>query len=456
MLSIIRLSRPRPGAARRRAALAAAAAALLAGWPPTAAVAAPPAAPSVTTRAEFDGTGAVLRTRLLQRADWGRGVVVMTAGDGADVPLAVELGLAAEGALAGPVAAAGAWRELADPLGHDAGSTVFAEATGLRLKSGLYPGSLRGVQLTPAPELAVSGWRRLAAAGAGSGGGGEPPKFGLVASLPPDAALRMEAYAALRADAPYRPRPGWKLAAAPFPGGVLSLAGARVALAVAGVDLWASANLSGGPRVPLGGHARLAARGGLEFGELRAMVAVAGREFRGLTGASTAAPLAWALQLRGAVGPRDWKLKYRLAARGAELAPVLRPRGGADSAARKVSVAVTPVLPLGVWTVSGTGKLEAAAGGVVRSAGARLYGRPGEFEVTWREGGRGGSVRVRGAVTAAPVTAEAGVTAAGGSAAADLGIRLRTPKFTLRAAVRKLGKAPPAGPAVTVTFSTSP
>ena len=447
MLSIIRLSgRPHVGAAL---------AVLLAGWPPHAAVAAPAAAPAVTTRAEFSGAGAVLRTRLLQRADWGRGVVVVTAGDAADLPLAVELGLAAEGALAGPVAAGGAWRELADPLGHDAGSAVFAEATRLRLKSGLYPGSLRGVQLTPVPELTLFGWRRLAAAGAG--GGAEPPTFGLVASLPPDAALRMEAYAALRADAPHQPRRGWKLDTAPFPGGVLSLAGARVALAVAGVDLWASANLSGGPRVPLGGHARLAARGGLEFGELRAMVAVAGREFRGLTGASSAAPLAWALQFRGAAGPGQWKLKYRLAARGEELAPVLRPPGGADSAARKVSVAVTPVVPLGVWTVSGTGKLEAAAGGVVRSAGARLYGRPGELEVTWREGRRGGgSVRVRGAVAAAPVTAEAGVTAAGGSAAADLGIRLRTPKFTLHAAVRKLGKAPPAGPAVTVSFTTPP
>ena len=447
MLSIIRLSgRPHVGAAF---------AVLLAGWPPHAAVAAPAAAPAVTTRAEFSGAGAVLRTRLLQRADWGRGVVVVTAGDAADLPLAVELGLAAEGALAGPVAAGGAWRELADPLGHDAGSAVFAEATRLRLKSGLYPGSLRGVQLTPVPELTLFGWRRLAAAGAG--GGAEPPTFGLVASLPPDAALRMEAYAALRADAPHQPRRGWKLDTAPFPGGVLSLAGARVALAVAGVDLWASANLSGGPRVPLGGHARLAARGGLEFGELRAMVAVAGREFRGLTGASSAAPLAWALQFRGAAGPGQWKLKYRLAARGEELAPVLRPPGGADSAARKVSVAVTPVVPLGVWTVSGTGKLEAAAGGVVRSAGARLYGRPGELEVTWREGRRGGgSVRVRGAVAAAPVTAEAGVTAAGGSAAADLGIRLRTPKFTLHAAVRKLGKAPPAGPAVTVSFTTPP
>lgn len=447
MLSIIRLSGwPHAGAAL---------AVLLAGWPPHAAVAAPAAAPAVTTRAEFSGAGAVLRTRLLQRADWGRGVVVVTAGDAADLPLAVELGLAAQGALAGPVAVTGAWRELADPLGHDAGSAVFAEATRLRLKSGLYPGSLRGVQLTPVPELTLLGWRRLAAAGAGVGA--EPPTFGLVASLPPDAALRMEAYAALRADAPHQPRSGWKLATAPFPGGALSLAGARVALAVAGVDLWASANLSGGPRVPLGGHARLAARGGLEFGELRAMVAVAGREFRGLTGASSAAPLAWALQFRGAAGPGRWKLKYRLAARGEELAPVLRPPGGADSAARKLSVAVTPVVPLGVWTVSGTGKLEAAAGGVVRSAGARLYGRPGELEVTWREGRRGGgSVRVRGAVAAAPVTAEAGVTAAGGSAAADLGIRLRTPKFSLHAAVRKLGKAPPAGPAVTVTFTTPP
>ena len=437
----------------RRAAVGVAVAAL-AGWPSPAAdaEAAPAPRPAVTMRADLGGRGMVLRTRLLQRAEWGRAVAVMTAGDAADSPLDVVLGLEAPGALAGPVALTGAWRELAAPLGHNAGSTVFAEATRLRLKSGLYPGALRGVQLTPAPGLTVMGFRRPAAAGARAG----PPAMGFAAALPPLAALRLETYAALRTAAPPQSLAGWKLGAPPFPGGLLALAGVRAALPVAGVDLWASANLSGGPRVPVDGYARLAARGGLEFGELRALVAVAGREFRGLSGTAAPAPLAWALQFRGAPGPREWTFKYRLEARGEELAPVLRPFA-ADSPARKLSVSVTPVLHLGLWNLSATGKLDAAARGITPSAGARWYGRPGELAVTWRAGaGAGaGSLRVRGAVNAAPVTASAGVSTAGGAATADLGIRLRTPEFSVQADVRKLGKAPPAGPAVTVTFTSN-
>ena len=455
-LSIIGLScRARAGGALRRAAPAALAAALLTGWPPPVAEAAPapgPAAPAVTARAEFSGAGVTLRTRLLQRAAWGRGLAVVTADDATAAPLDIVLGLEAEGALAGPVAVAGAWRELADPLGPGAGSTVFAETTRLRLKSGLYPGSLRGLQLTPAPGLAVMGFRRVAAAGSGAG----PPTLGLLASLPPGAAPPLEVYAAVRAAAPQQVPPRWKLAAEPFPGGVLALAGARVALPVAGVDLWASANLSGGARAPLGGHARLAARGGLEIGELRALVAVAGREFRGLTGAAAAAPLAWGLQFRGAAGPRDWTLKYRVAASGEELAPELRPSAGAGEGTRKVSVAVTPVLHLGHWNLSATGELKTAAAGILPAAGARLYGRRGEVGVTWRTTGAGGSVRVRGALTAAPVTAAAGVTAARGAAVVDLGLRLRTPEFTLRADLDKLGNALPAGPSVTLTLTTHP
>lgn len=435
----------------RRAAVGAAVAMLLAGWPPLTAYAAPsalPAGPAVTTRIDLGGRGVALRTRLLQRAEWGRGVAVMTAGDAVDSPLDVVLGLETPGALAGPVALAGAWRELAAPLGHSAGSTVFAEATRLRLKSGLYPGPLRGVQLTPAPGLAIMGFRRPAVAGAAAG----PPAMGVAASLPPLAALRLETYAALRTDAPPQSHRGWKLSAAPFPGGALALAGMRAALPVAGVELQASANLSGGAHAPLDGYARLAARGGLEFGELRALVAVAGREFRGLTGAAAPAPLAWALQLRGAPGPGAWTFKYRLEARGEELAPVLRPSAAA-AADRKLAVTVTPVLHFGLWNLSATAKLDAAARGVVPSAGARWYGRPGEVAVTWRAGADAGSLRVRGSVNAAPVTASAGVSAAGGAAAVDLGIRLRTPGFTLQADVRKLGAAPPAGPALSVTFT---
>ena len=442
MLMITKLSYVADAGSRRRIATLVTAALLL-GWPPGGAG----AAPAVTTRAEFSSAGTVLRSRLLQRAAWGQGFAVMEAGDAADTPLGLVLGLESEGALVGPVAATGAWRELADPLGHDASSTVFAEATGLRLKTGLKPGSLRGLQLKPVPQLIVAGFRRLATAETA----GAPPTLGLVASLAPHPALQVEAYTALRTDAPRERRPGWVLKAAPFPGGVLSLAGARVGLAAPGAELWASANLSGGRRVPLAGHVRLAARGDLKLGELRAMIALAGREFRGLTGASVAAPLAWAAQFRGAAGPPEWKLKYRVGARGEELRPVLRPPAGA--AARKVSVAVTPELPVGAWTVSGTGKLEFGARGVVLSAGARLDGKPGELAVTWRDSASGGSLRVRGAATAAPVTVEAGVTATGATLTAELGIGLRTPEFTLGVAVRKLGKAPPAGPAVTVTFA---
>jgi len=51
------------------------------------------------------------------------------------------------------------------------------------------------------------------------------------------------------------------------------------------------------------------------------------------------------------------------------------------------------------------------------------------------------------------VTAEAALTAAGGAASVELGLGLRTPGFTLRADVRKLGIAPPAGPAASITFT---
>ena len=99
----------------RRAVAGIALAVLLAGLPPGRAGAAPPAAPSVTTRAELGSAGVALRSRLLQRAEWGRGLAVVTAGDAADAPFAVVLGLEAEGALVGPVNTAGAWRELLDP-----------------------------------------------------------------------------------------------------------------------------------------------------------------------------------------------------------------------------------------------------------------------------------------------------------------------------------------------------
>ena len=416
-------------------------AALVFAWPPVAAGQTPLTAPAVTTRMAVDSDGVALRARLLQQAEWGRGIAVLTAGDAPDAPLAVVLGLETEAAVAGPVAFTGAWRELAAVHGHDAGSTVFHEATGLRLRSGLEPGTQRGVQLRPTPGFAVTGFHRLGATGAD----GQPPTIGLVASPAPGSPLQLEAYAALRTEAPPERPPAWVLETAPFPGGVLALAGVRLGLAGPGAGLWglwASANVSGGPRVPAGGYARVAARGDLGLGEMRAVMTVAGRGYRDLSGAAAAAPLAWALQFRGAQGTDAWKLRYRLDARGEEFSP----------APRELALAVTPALSLGDWTLSATGRVEVDAARPALSGGGRLAGKPGSLAVTWRGGGRG-SLRVRGAVTAAAVTVEAALTAAGDAASADLGVALRTPGFTLRAGVRKLGLAPPAGPAVSVTFA---
>jgi len=449
MLSLAGLTRraDSAGSLRRTATLMAVAGLVLA-LGPGAAGAAPGTVPAVTTRVEVGSAGVALRARLLHQGEWGRGVAVMAAGDARDSPLAVVLGVETRAAVAGPVAGTGAWRELAAPHSHAAGSTVFHEATGLRLRSGLDPGTQRGVQLQPMPGFAVAGFRRLAVAGATGG----PPIIGLVASAAPRSPLQVEAYGALRTTAPRERPTAWVLEAAPFPGGVLALAGVRLGLAAGGAGLWASANLSAGPRVPAGGHARVAARGDLGFGELRAVMSVAGREFRDLTGASVGAPLAWALRFQGAAGASAWKLKYRLDARGEELAPVWPAPQPEEPAPRQLALAVTPELSMGDWTLSATGRVEVAAAGPVPSAGARLAGEPGSLAATWRAGGRD-SLRVRGSVTAAPVTIEAGLTAAGVRTSAELGIALRTPEFTLRAGVRRLGLAPPAAPTVSVTFT---
>ena len=448
MLSLAGLSRraDQDGPPRRTATLVAVAG-LVFGWPSVAAGAAPVTAPAVTTRVAIDGEGVTLQARLLQQAEWGRGLAVLTAGDAPDAPLAVVLGLETGGAVAGPVAATGAWRELAAVHGHDAGSSVFHEATGMRLRSGLEPGPQRGVQLRPTPGFAVAGFRRLGAAG----GLAQPPTIGLVAAPAPGSPLQLEAYAALRTEAPPERPPAWVLEAAPFPGGVLALAGVRLGLTGPGAGLWASANVSGGPRVPVGGYARVAARGDLGLGELRAVMTVAGRGYRDLSAAAAAAPLAWALQFRGAAGTATWKLRYRADARGEELTPAWAPRGEGP-APRELALAVTPVLSLGDWKLSATGRVEVAAADPALSAGARLAGEPGSLAVTWRGGSRG-SLRLRGAVTAAAVTAEAALTAAGGAASVELGLGLRTRGFTVRADVRKLGIAAPAGPAASITFT---
>lgn len=440
--------RPDKNGPPRRTATLMAVAGLVLVWPPGAAGQTSVKDPAVTTRVTVDRDGVALQARLLQQAAWGRGLAVLTAGDAPDTPLAVVLGLETDAAVAGPVAATGAWRELAAVHGHDAGSTVFHEATGLRLRSGLEPGTQRGVQLRPTPGFAVTGFHRLGAAGAV-----QPPTIGLAASPAPGSPLQLEAYAALRTEAPPERPPAWVLETAPFPGGVLALAGVRLGLAGIGAGLWASANVSGGPRVPAGGYARLAARGDLRVGELRAVLTIAGRGYRDLSGTAAAAPLAWALQFRGAPGTADWKLTYRLDARGEELSPAWPAPRREEPAPRELALAVTPALSLGDWTLSATGRVEVDAAGPALSGGARLAGEPGSLAVTWRGGGRG-SLRVRGAVTVAAVTVEAALTAAGGAASAELGLGLRTPGFNLRAGVRKLGLAPPAGPAVRVTFTT--
>ena len=440
--------RPDKNGPPRRTATLIAVAGFVFAWPPVAAGQIPVTAPAVTTRMAIASDGVALQARLLQQAAWGRGLAVLTAGDAPDAPLAVVLGLETEAAVAGPVAFTGAWRELAAVHGHDAGSTVFHEATGLRLRGGLEPGTQRGVQLRPTPGFAVTGFHRLGAAGAA----GQPPTIGLVAAPASGSPLQLEAYAALRTEAPPERPPAWVLETAPFPGGVLALAGVRLGLAGPGAGLWASANVSGGPRVPAGGYARVAARGDLGLGELRAVMTVAGRGYRDLSGAAAAAPLAWALQFRGAPGTAAWKLRYRLDARGEELTPAWPAPLHAQPASRELALAVTPALSLGDWTLSATGRVELDAAGTALSGGGRLAGKPGSLAVTWRDGGRG-SLRVRGAVTAAAVTVEAALTAAGDAASADLGVALRAPGFTLRAGVRKLGLAPPAGPAVSVTVT---
>lgn len=433
--------RPDKNRPPRRTAILLAVAGFVFVWPPGAGGDTLAAPPAVTTRLAIDSDGVALQARLLQQAEWGRGLAVLTAGDAPAAPLQVVLGLETEGAVAGPVAATGAWRELAAVHGHAAGSTVFHEATGLRLRSGLEPGPQRGVQLRPTPGFAVTGFHRLGAAGAGW----QPPTIGLVAAAASGSPLQLEGYAALRTEAaPQRPS-AWVLETTPFPGGVLALAGVRLGLAGPGAGLWASVNASAGPRVPAGGYARVAARGDLGLGELRAVMTLAGRGYRDLSGAAAAAPLAWALQFRGAPGTAAWKLRYRLDARGEELSP-------AWPAPREVALAVTPVLSLGESTLSATGRVEVDAGATALSAGARLAGEPGSLAVTWRGAGRG-SLRVRGAVAAAAVTVEAALTAAGNAVSAELGVALRTPGLTLRAGVRKLGLAPPAGPAVSVTFT---
>ena len=448
MLSLAGLARrPDQNGPPRRTATLIAVAGLVFVWPPGATGQTPVTAPAVTTRMAIDGDGVALQARLLQQAEWGRGLAVLTAGDAPDAPLAVVLGLETEAAVAGPVAATGAWRELAAVHGHDAGSSVFHEATGLRLRSGLEPGPRRGVQLRPTPGLAVTGFHRLGAAGAP---GGQPPTIGLVAAPAPGSPLQLEAYAALRTEAPPPRPPAWVLETAPFPGGILTLAGVRLGLAGPGAGLWASANVSAGPRVPAGGYARVAARGDLGLGELRAVMTVAARGYRDLSGAAAAAPLAWALQFRGAPGTAAWKLRYRLDARGEELSPAWPAPRREQPAPRELALAVTPVLSLGDWTLSATGRVAVDAAGMALSGSGRLAGEAGSLAVTWRGSG---SLRVRGAVTAAAVTVEAALTAAGAGTSAELGVGLRTPGFVLRAGVRKLGLAPPAGPAVSVTLT---
>ena len=405
---------------------------------------------SLTTRAELGGTELTVSTRLLQRSDWGRALVVTTAG----ARLQVVLGLETERALIGAVDLAGAWRELADPLSHTAISTVFGEATRLRLDSSLDPGLRRGVQLNLAPALAVAGFGPGTAAGT-EGGQPSARTLGLVTALTPHPALGLEAYAALRTDAPPEVEEGWELERVPFPGGPLLLVGARLALSGTPGDLWASANVSAGPELPPAAHLRLVVRGDHPFGEAAAMVAAASREFRSLDGVTTVAPLVWAVRLRGAVGPPGWQVKYRAGARGEELAQGLRPAaGGQGLAQREVTFAVAPAVALGGWTVTGESELKVSEEGTALGFGARLYGAPGMLSVGWHGGaGDGGELRVRGAARAAPVVLKAAVIATASATTAELGLELRRPGFKLRLGLEELGKAPPAGPVVSVTVS---
>ena len=406
---------------------------------------------SMTSRVEVSATRSAVRTRLEYGAAWGSAGVVAALEPGADRPLLVASGLEMRGALVGPVRLSGAWRELARPLGHGAGTRVYRERTRLLPDRGISPGRLRGVQLEPLPGLALAGIVEP-----GTTGGARPAAvLGVVAAVEPLPALSVEAYTAVRTTVPPAASTRWLLAAPPFPGGELSLAGARARLATGAGELAGSVNVSLGPRLPAAFHARLSARAPVPFGmngELAAAVAAAGREFRGLGGEAQHAPLAWAVQLSGTAGPR-WRVGYRLEARGEAPAPALQTGAAGAAAPHTVELTVTPTVPLGAVTLSGEGAVRAGAAGAVPTLAIRARARPGTVSVRWRGAPAGSTLQVGGAAQASPVTVEADWRVASARITTRLAVAVRLPRGRLRISAAGLGDPLPGGPRLTMTIS---
>ena len=406
---------------------------------------------SVTSRVDLSATRSAVRTRLEYGAPWGRAGAVAAIEPGADRPLLVATGLELRAALVGPVRLSGAWRELARPLGHGAGTRVYRERTRLLPDRGISPGRLRGVQLEPLPGLMLAGIVE-----SGTAGGVRPPTvLGVVVAVEPLPALSVEAYTAVRTTVPPAVSTRWLLAAPPFPGGELSLVGARARVAAGAGELAGSVNVSLGPRLPAAFHARLSARAPVPFGmngELAAAVAAAGREFRGLGGEAQHAPLAWAVQLSGTAGPR-WRVGYRLAARGEAPAPALQTGAAGAAAPHTVELTVTPTVPLGAVTLSGEGAVRAGAAGAVPTLAIRARARPGTVSIRWRGAPAGSTLQVGGAAQASPVTVEADWRVASARITTRLAIEVRLPRGRLRISAAGLGGPLPDGARLTVTIS---
>ena len=423
---------------------------LTAGGHPAAQPAAP-AGVSVTSRVEVAAAGSAARTRIEYEGSWGLARLVAAVAPGGGRPLLVASGLELGGALVGPVRLAGAWRELARPLGHDAGTRVYGERTGLRPDTGISPGRLRGVQLAPLPGVAVSGYVEAPPASARH----PRPSTVLAAAAAgePLPALGLEAYTAVRTGPPPPVSTRWLLAAPPFPGGELALAGIRARITAAAGELAGSVNASLGPRLPPAFHVRLSGRAPSPYGELAAAVAAAGREFRALGGGAPDASLAWAARLSGAADPHPWRVGYRFAVRGVVPRPALHAARAGAAAEHTVELAVTPAVRLGAVTLGGEGAVQAGPAGAVPALAVQARARGGTISLRWRGARSGDTLQVRAATAASPVAVEAGWRVASEQITTQLAVEVRLPRGRLRLAAAGLGDPSPNGPRLTVTMS---
>lgn len=432
-----------------------AAAAMLVLLAATPSVAEPDAAGAVSATSRFDAgpAGYAVRTRLQYEGTWGSAAAVAAVAPGAARPILVATGVQMGGALIGPVRLAGAWRELARPLGHDAAARVYRERTGLLPDSGIEPGRLRGVQIEPLPGVAAAGY--IEPGPAASGGPRAPAVLAAVVAGEPLPALSVEAYTAVRTAVAAQLSTRWLLPAAPFPGGELTLAGARARIAAGDGELAGTVNVSLGPSLPVALHGRLSARVPVPYGVLAVAAAVAGREFRGLGGEATAQPLTWAIRLTGTGGPR-WRVGYRWTVRGAAPARSLHADATGVAVPHTVELAVTPTVPLGAMTLGGEGAVVAAAAGAVPAVAIRARARPGALSVRWRGAKAGSTLQVLGSAQVAPVTVEAAWRAASGRITTRLAVEIEVQHGRLRITAAGLGDPPRKGPRLTVAISVEP